>query len=365
MAGTLSHAPSSMIDIVIPHVDGAAPGYEALCLQHTGEFVPSHVRELGLLRFVLRSIEVNVPWIHNVVLAVQDDGHLPGWLDRDRVRVVHHREFIADAHLPTFHWATISAHLHRIPDLSERFVIWEDDIFAGRPLAPSDFYAPDGLPRTDPLSAPILPGLERLLGGYQWNLARSRSVIGRYARAHIPRSSLHRACFLFPHMPSAGNRGIWRRMFAELMTDPWFADTVTRRSRGNPVTQPTVDPLVVHANWLDVVERRRLSAGRYLECLRHGAALSLGALLPRGRRPADRVGSFPLINDSARFERRLRTLRQSPPLFFNINDDAYDGYRDNAGTLQPGDAPVNPRSLEPLMSTLQELFPTPSRFERS
>ena len=73
-----------MIDIVIPHVDGAAPGYEALSRRYTGDWVPCQVRELGTLRFVMRSIGVNLPWIRQVVLAVQDDGNLPNWLARHR-----------------------------------------------------------------------------------------------------------------------------------------------------------------------------------------------------------------------------------------------------------------------------------------
>ena len=60
------------MDIVIPHVDGSAPGYEALCREHDVDWVPCQVRELGLLRFVLRSIEACAPWVRQVTIAVQD-----------------------------------------------------------------------------------------------------------------------------------------------------------------------------------------------------------------------------------------------------------------------------------------------------
>lgn len=352
-----------MIDIVIPHVDGSAPGYEALCLQHGVPWVPCQVRELGLLRFVLRSIEAHAPWVRQVTVAVQDEGHLPSWLAREQVRIARHVDFIPAEHLPTFHWRAISAHLHRIPDLADRFVIWEDDTFAGGSLTEASLFAADGLPRTDPVVAPILPGLERWLGAYQWTLKWSRDVILRRSLPNRPFTAGRRACFLFPHMPSAVHLPTYRRMFEEFMQDPWFADTVSRRSAGDAGKRPTIDPFVVHANWIDIVERRRLSAGRYLDCLRWWASL-IRTRVPVGRRPPLRWGDFSLVNDASLFQRRMRRLKTSLPLFFNINDDAYDGYRDEAGHLQPGDAPPNPRCLDLLLRTLNELYPRPSRFER-
>jgi hypothetical protein len=47
------------------------------------------------------------------------------------------------------------------------------------------------------------------------------------------------------------------------------------------------------------------------------------------------------VNDASLFERRMLALRARPPLFFNINDNAYDSYADEAGRPQPGDAPPN------------------------
>ena len=347
------------MDIVIPHVDGSAPGYEALCREHDVDWVPCQVRELGLLRFVLRSIEACAPWVREVTIAVQDEGHLPSWLAKDQIRIARHEDFIPAQHLPTFHWATISAHLHRIPGLAERFAIWEDDMFAGAPLTASSFFAADGLPRTDPVAAPIIPGLERWLGAYQWTLRWSRDTL---LRQGLP--AWRRACFLFPHMPAAVHQPTYRRMFDELMKDPCFADTVTRRSRGDVRTQPAIEPSVVHANWVDLVERRRFSAERYLECLGWWATV-IRERVPVGKSHPLRWGDFSLVNDAALLQRRMRVLKANPPLFFNINDNAYDGYLDEAGQLQPGDAPPNPRCLVLLLRTLNELYPRPSRFERN
>ena len=188
-------------------------------------------------------------------------------------------------------------------------------------------------------------------------------LIAEYCKAHVPHSALHRACFLFPHLPSAVQKATWQRMFERLMDSRVFAETVTRRSRGDCESLPTVDPLVVYANWVDVIERRRSSLSRYIECLGHGASRAASWCLPQSWRPRPRFGSFPLGNDAARFNQQLRVLERACPVFFNINDDAYDSYRDHAGLIQPGDAPPNPHSLELLFRTLERLYPTPSRFE--
>ena len=338
------------IDVVIPHVDGRAPGYAEACTRHTGGFVPCHLRDLGELRYVLRSIERHLPWVERPVIAVQDAGHLPGWLATDRVRVIPHDAFVPEPHRPTFHWATIAAHLFRIPDLAERFVIWEDDTLAGRDVAPSDLFGADGLPRLPPL-APIVPGLERWLGTYQRNLTWSRALL---VRAGVPHAAA--GCFLVAHQPIPGTRAGWAELHARLSGDAVFQGTVTRRSRGD-ADQSTIDPLVVYANWVELAQRRRGALGRHLEC----GSRALARLVP-GRAP--HFGSYPLVNDPARTARRMLRLGRERPRFFNVNDDAYDAHRDADGTdWSRADRP-NPRALAHLMATLETLFPTPSRFEQ-
>ena len=52
------------------------------------------------------------------------NGQIPNWLNLNhpRVRVVTHEEiFVNKSHLPTFSSPAIETHIHRIPDLSERY----------------------------------------------------------------------------------------------------------------------------------------------------------------------------------------------------------------------------------------------------
>ncbi len=334
----------TQIDIVLPFVDGAAPGYEELSRCHTGEFVPCQLRSLGELRFTLRSIATHAPWA-NVILVVQDRTHVPDWIDASRLRIVSHDAFIPAPLLPTFHAATISAHLHLVPDLADRYLIWEDDTLVTRPFAPSLFFKADGGARYAAQPWPILPGLERFLGTYQRNLTESRALVHRITGARP-------SCFLYPHMPLPVFKQHWREFFQLFSKDGVFRNTVTRKSRGDEIGNPTIDPLVTYPNWVEIVKDGRSSlhrSGRALRTLAH-------ELIARHRTGTRLFGSYPVVNDMRRMGKNMQALLDERPLFANVNDDAYDDW---AG----GSENLNPESHRLLTETLQTLFPEPSPFE--
>ena len=102
-------------------------------------------RDCGLLKYWFRAIEKFAPWVGRVFFVTC--GQKPEWLDdsNPRLRLVNHADYIPAEHLPTFHSNTIELNLHRIGDLSEHFVLFNDDVFLLRPVAP-DFFFRDGLP---------------------------------------------------------------------------------------------------------------------------------------------------------------------------------------------------------------------------
>lgn len=326
------------VDIVIPHVDGAADGYEELCRRHTGDFVPCHLRDLGELRYVLRSICTFAPWAR-VVLVVQNKAHVPGWLRTNAVRVVQHAEFIPDDVLPTFHWATIVAHLYRIEGLAERYVVWEDDVLLGGQLSFEMLFGPNDVPRTDALAFPILPGVERIeaLGTYQHNLANSRALLRRVCGPC--------ACFVYPHMPLPVTRQLWSEQFDALIDDAVYCDTVTRKSRGEERRRPTVDPLVVFANWVQIRKRGRKTLPAY------------GTFLKQAVASSTRVArTYPVLNDVRQMKRNMARLLRDRARFINVNDEAYDAWG--------GSPSINPESIRLLHATLERLYPSPCDLER-
>lgn len=66
------------------------------------------------LRYCLRSLSQNVPWIRRIYLVT--NGQIPYWLNLDnpKLRVITHEDiFLTKNHLPTFSSPAIESHIHR------------------------------------------------------------------------------------------------------------------------------------------------------------------------------------------------------------------------------------------------------------
>lgn len=135
--------------MVITWVDDRTPGYREMLKAHAcavPDLDPARTRDtLEILRFGLRSLERNAPWVNRVYLFTCRP-QVPSWLEtaHPRLTVVHHDEVIPAARLPTFNSFAIISHLHLIPGLSDRFLYVEDDMLFLRKVTLTDFLAADG-----------------------------------------------------------------------------------------------------------------------------------------------------------------------------------------------------------------------------
>lgn len=129
------------MDIVITFVNGNDPVWRADYEKHTNRPLQNkRFRDWGTLKYLLRGIEKNMPFIENVYIVVSHESQIPEWADRKRLRTVLHKDIIPDFLLPTFNANPIETHLHNIRDLSEQFLFFNDDIFPMRPCRPEDFF---------------------------------------------------------------------------------------------------------------------------------------------------------------------------------------------------------------------------------
>lgn len=105
----------------------------------------SRFRQFDELPFSIRMLAKNAPFIRKVFVVVDDQNpDLAGLGDLPfEIVVVNHTDFIPEQYLPTFNSRAITAHLHRIPGLSERFLYCNDDVFVGAPSAVTDWFAGD------------------------------------------------------------------------------------------------------------------------------------------------------------------------------------------------------------------------------
>lgn len=138
------------IDFVVTWVDGCDPAWRAeraRCLNIQDDFDSDacRYRDWDLLRYMFRAFEKYTPWVNRIHFVTW--GHLPPWLNADhpRLRIVSHRDYISEEYLPTFSSRPVILNAHRIPGLAERFVLFNDDMFVIRPVAPECFFK-KGLP---------------------------------------------------------------------------------------------------------------------------------------------------------------------------------------------------------------------------
>lgn len=136
------------IDFVILWVDGNDEKWlneKNKYLNVKGDKNVNRFRDFNNLNYIFRGIEKYAPWVNKVFLVTW--GHIPKFLNvnNEKLKVVTHDEFIPKEYLPTFNSNVIEMNLHRIKDLSEHFVLFNDDIFILDKLKPTDFFK-NGIP---------------------------------------------------------------------------------------------------------------------------------------------------------------------------------------------------------------------------
>lgn len=149
------------IDAVILWVDGNDENWkrerDKYIRDNCQDFRINRYRDWDNLQYIFRGIEKFAPWIRKIFLVTC--GHYPNWLkkDCDKLVLIRHENFIPEKYLPTFSSQAIDLNLHRIPDLAEHFIYFNDDMFLTNYVKPTDFFR-GGLP-TDMFSErPLFSG---------------------------------------------------------------------------------------------------------------------------------------------------------------------------------------------------------------
>ncbi len=135
------------IDIILPWVNGNDPAWRAERDKYDSDQIVSNVRYQSWdnLQYVFRGIEKNMPWIHKVFFVTW--GHLPEWLNIscEKLTIIKHNDYIPAKYLPTFNSNVIEMNYFRIPDLSENYILFNDDLFPVQPI-PKEYYFQDDTP---------------------------------------------------------------------------------------------------------------------------------------------------------------------------------------------------------------------------
>lgn len=136
------------IDFVLPWVDGNDIEWQQRKDKYSGVSKDSHnattgsgYRDLGTLKYVLRSIEKNCPWYNKIHLITC--GHTPHWLNTEHPKinfVTHNEMYFDSSHLPTFNSSSIEMNLPNLKDVAEQFVYLNDDTIILNPIKIERFF---------------------------------------------------------------------------------------------------------------------------------------------------------------------------------------------------------------------------------
>lgn len=150
------------IDLVYLWVDGNDPEWQAKRNRYldapvvpTGEgaeaesvvsVAEARWRECDELKYSLRSVEKFAPWINRIFIVT--DGQCPSWLSAQhpKIRIVDHSEILDAEALPVFSSHAIESCIYRIPELSEHFIVGNDDTLFAAPVTPDVFFKNGGQP---------------------------------------------------------------------------------------------------------------------------------------------------------------------------------------------------------------------------
>lgn len=103
----------------------------------------SRFRQFEELICSIQLLAANAEFVKRVFIVVDEQKPPLELIARElpfEVVVVNHSDFIPAKYLPTFNSRAITAHVHKIPGLSERFLFCNDDVFIARPSIIDDWF---------------------------------------------------------------------------------------------------------------------------------------------------------------------------------------------------------------------------------
>ncbi|MDD4698617.1 MAG: Stealth CR1 domain-containing protein [Fermentimonas sp.] len=140
------------IDFVITWVDMDDPRWKADFAKYSGkidnkknEVSEARFRDHGFLKYWFRGVEKFAPWVRKVHFVTC--GQKPEWLNvnHPKLSLVNHADYIPSKLLPVFNSSLIEIYLHKIPNLAENFVYFNDDFFIINNITKERFFK-NGLP---------------------------------------------------------------------------------------------------------------------------------------------------------------------------------------------------------------------------
>lgn len=178
----LEHSFDFPIDFVVSWVDGEDEKW----VQKKNHFTDrvnlddpfdsaERYREIGTFQYWFRSVEKYAPWVNHIYVIT--DNQVPNFLNDnvDKVTIIDHSEIIDGEFLPTFNSSTIEMNIHKIDDLVEHFVYFNDDMYLNSPVGKDFFFSADGKVK-DIISQSVIMPIEN----YDHNLLNNTKELNKH-----------------------------------------------------------------------------------------------------------------------------------------------------------------------------------------
>lgn len=240
------------IDFVVLWVDGNDPKW----LEEKAKWDPNaqkgsanRYRDWDNLKYWFRAVENFTPWVRKIHLVTW--GHLPSFLnvEHPKLNIVKHSDFLPQDVLPIFNSNPIELNIHRIKDLSDKFVLFNDDMFVLQRLSP-EFFFRNGSPCDRAIFNALIPNGEDLYFFRSNDMAlvnrffdKRTCVKKRFGKYYSLKygADLYRNIALYPwgqftgfyddHLPIAYNKKVFDEVWLKVGTELSLATTHKFRAK--------------------------------------------------------------------------------------------------------------------------------------
>ena len=145
----MSEFNSEPIDIIVPWVNPNDPNwlndFKYWKEKESGQKDACRFRDMGVFNYWFRCIEQNMPWVRYVFLVLATPTQIPSWLNvnQPKLKIVYHNQFIPAEELPTFNSSVINCYMPFIDELSDNYILFNDDFFVISAINEFDYFKND------------------------------------------------------------------------------------------------------------------------------------------------------------------------------------------------------------------------------
>lgn len=165
------------MDVVITYVDITPSWKENYNSYVKKDLEEERFRSYGVLDLQIKLIRKYMSWVGNIFVVVSDEDQIPEGFDKSLCTFVFHKDIIPSKYLPCFNSCTIEMFIHKIKDLSEEFIYFNDDIFVIDYISSSLFFV-----NHKPCLSPSIYDIKEDDGIFVKNLINSTREIAKYTK---------------------------------------------------------------------------------------------------------------------------------------------------------------------------------------